>query len=293
MRGISRRTERAPDTSRFRSPSSLYKASPDYAKLAPVDPAQLVALARPYRRTFRRPVASHSSSGREDQAGHPQWRSQWADRPRTADSGCRCSRACWRTPSIRLASSPAIRAKASRALHRQPLRDHLDRRGHPAVEARHARRRSPTRSIWRAYRAASRRPVPAVVVACRRRRDRRSPRASRTIQRLEAIVPLYDALRNVLARIPKRSTAVLTNSFRAAVDRERLGATFSAPRTRRARTRSTLPRSARHGRDQFYLAGLPERVIAEIIGWEEEQVAQDHPPLCLIGAPRPGRSSPS
>ena len=35
---------------------------------------------------------------------------------------------------------------------------------------------------------------------------------------------------------------------------------------------------------KLYSAGLPERVIAEIMAWEEKDVAQDHPALR-----RPGR----
>ena len=80
---------------------------------------------------------------------------------------------------------------------------------------------------------------------------------------------------SVLAAIPKRSTTILTNS------RQRPGRrTASAPPSTRRRSlpvcrwRPALPRFARHRRDPFYVAGLSERVIAEIMGWEEEHVAK-------------------
>lgn len=88
----------------------------------------------------------------------------------------------------------------------------------------------------------------------------------------EAIIPLYDELRALLKRIPRRSTIVLTNSF------NRPWKGFSSSFT------ATMDRAGMADRDlhfhdlrgtaatRFYLAGLPIRTIAEIMGWEEEAV---------------------
>jgi integrase len=88
----------------------------------------------------------------------------------------------------------------------------------------------------------------------------------------EALVPLYDALRNVLAAIPKRSTTILTNS--KGMPWGDLASAFT-----RAKRAAGMDRDL-HFHDlrgtaatRFYVAGLPERSIAEIMGWEEAHVA--------------------
>ena len=92
--------------------------------------------------------------------------------------------------------------------------------------------------------------------------------------RREAIIPLYDSLRDVLERIPKRSTTVLTNQrlrpwkpdgFGTAFDRAKKKAEISGIRFHDLRgTAATY----------FYNAGLSERVIAEIMAWDEDHVAK-------------------
>ena len=93
--------------------------------------------------------------------------------------------------------------------------------------------------------------------------------------RREAIIPLYAALRNVLANIPKCATTVLTNSRR----RPWTGGGFQSSFDQ-AKKAAGLGDKDLHFHDlrgtaatRFYIAGLPERVIAEILGWEEEHVA--------------------
>lgn len=90
--------------------------------------------------------------------------------------------------------------------------------------------------------------------------------------RSEAIVPLYDALRDVLSRIPKRSTIILTNS------KNRPWKGFGASFTK-AKAIAWPQGENLHFHDlrgtaatKFYIAGLTEREIAEIMGWEEESV---------------------
>jgi integrase len=94
--------------------------------------------------------------------------------------------------------------------------------------------------------------------------------------RREAIVPVYDELRRLLASIPKRSTAILTNSRRRPWTADGLNSSFTA-----AMVECGLKDRDLHFHDlrgtaatKFYVAGLSERVIAEIMGWEEAAVAR-------------------
>jgi integrase len=92
--------------------------------------------------------------------------------------------------------------------------------------------------------------------------------------RREAIIPLYDDLRAVLARIPKRATTILTSARRqpwtpsglsTAVQRAKAGAKWEERDLHFHDLRGTAA-------TKFYVAGLSIRVIAEIMGWEEEHV---------------------
>lgn len=94
--------------------------------------------------------------------------------------------------------------------------------------------------------------------------------------RREAFIPLYDDLQTVLARIPRRSTAVLTNIRRRPWTANGFGTAFN-----RAKIAAGMHDRDLHFHDlrgtaatNFYTAGLPERVIAEIMGWEEEHVSR-------------------
>ena len=99
---------------------------------------------------------------------------------------------------------------------------------------------------------------------------------SKSKQRREAIVPLYDGLKAVLVSIPKRSTTILTNSRQRPWTRNGFGSSFN-----KAKIAAGMSDGDLHFHDlrgtaatRFYVAGLPERVIAEIMGWEEEHVAR-------------------
>jgi integrase len=97
---------------------------------------------------------------------------------------------------------------------------------------------------------------------------------SKSNHRRQAIIPLYDGLRDVLARIPKRATTVLTNSLGRPWTPSGFGSSFH-------RTKIAAGIGDLHFHDlrgtaatKFYVAGLPERVIAEILGWQEENVGK-------------------
>ena len=95
-------------------------------------------------------------------------------------------------------------------------------------------------------------------------------------QRREVVIPIYDALRQVLTTIPKTSTTILTSSRRRPWKGNGFGTAFN-----RAKHRAGITDRDLHFHDlrgtaatRFYIAGLSERVIAEIMGWEEEHVAK-------------------
>jgi integrase len=92
----------------------------------------------------------------------------------------------------------------------------------------------------------------------------------------EAIIPLYGSLKDILAGIPKRSTTILATSRHRPWTRDGFGSSFN-----KAKIEAGLADSHLHFHDlrgtaatRFYIAGLSERVIAEIMGWEEDHVAR-------------------
>lgn len=97
---------------------------------------------------------------------------------------------------------------------------------------------------------------------------------SKSRGRREAIIPLYDGLRDVLARIPKRATTVLTSSKLRPWTPDGFGSSFND-----AKHAAGIADRDLHFHDlrgtaatQFYVAGLPIRVIAEILAWSEDQI---------------------
>ena len=87
----------------------------------------------------------------------------------------------------------------------------------------------------------------------------------------EAIIPLYQALRDLLARIEKRATVVLTNSQMRPWTAPALDEAF-----RIAKNKADIDKRFHDLRGtaatKFYVAGIDERTIAEICGWTEEGV---------------------
>lgn len=92
--------------------------------------------------------------------------------------------------------------------------------------------------------------------------------------RRDAIIPLYDGLRAVLAGIPKVSPTVLTNSWGKPWKADAIGNAV-----KRAKAAAGWADKDLHFHDlrgtaatKFYLANLRPREIAEIMGWQEETV---------------------
>jgi integrase len=201
------------------------------------------------------------------------WRNHWADKPRTADFGMEVlSRVLSYAvdPMASIASNPCAGIKSlyngdrSEVIWTDPDIAALKSKCAPEIAyavdlAAHTglRLSDLARLSWSHVGAD------AIVMSTGKSRGRR-----------EAIVPLYNALRDVLAGIPKRSTTILTNSKgRPWGD---LASAFV-----RAKGAAGMEDRDLHFHDlrgtaatRFYTAGLSERVIAEIMGWEEEHVAK-------------------
>ena len=94
--------------------------------------------------------------------------------------------------------------------------------------------------------------------------------------RREAIIPLYEDLKQVLAAIPKRSTTILTNKRGRPWTRDGFGSSLNKGKIAAGMADANLHFHDLRGTaaTRFYVAGVSERAIAEIMGWEEEHVAR-------------------
>lgn len=101
-------------------------------------------------------------------------------------------------------------------------------------------------------------------------------KTSKSRGRREVIVPLYDELRDLLDRIPRRSTAILTSSLGRPWHKDGLSSRFAEAKHKAWPEGDDLNFHDLRGTaaTRFYLAGLSEREIAELMGWEEEAVSK-------------------
>jgi integrase len=264
---------RAPDTSRFRGVVTAYKASDEYAKLAE-------STHNIWGRWLDR-IADHFGDLRVAQFDRPEkirpiirrWRNQWTDKPRTADYGMQVlSRVLSYAvdPLGAIASNPCEGIKQLYSVDRSEiiwtdveiaefkavcsveLAQAVDLAAHTGLRLGDLIRLS-----W------SHVGDDAIVL-----------RTGKSRQRHEAIIPIYDDLRAVLARIPRRATTVLI-SARA----QPWTASGLSTAVQRAKAAAAWQDRDLHFHDlrgtaatRFYTAGLSIRVIAEIMGWEEDHV---------------------
>jgi integrase len=264
---------RTPDKSRFRVVVTLYKASAEYAKLADT--------TKRHWSPWLDRIADYFGELRIAQFDRPEkirpvirrWRNQWQDTPRAADFGMEVlSRVLSYAvdPMGSIASNPCQGIKSLYTADRSEIIwtdadiAELKKTCSPEIAwavdlAAHTglRLSDLARLSW------SHVGDDAIVIPTGKSRSKR-----------EALVPLYDALRDVLERIPKRSTTILTKTNgRPWGD---LSSAFV-----RAKTAAGMDDRDLHFHDlrgtaatKFYIAGLSERVIAEIMSWSEEHVAK-------------------
>jgi integrase len=266
---------RAPDTSRFRSLVVLYKASGEYEKLAESTKRHWAPWLDRIGDYFGDLQVAQFDRPEKIRPVIRQWRNRWAAKPRTADYGLQVlSRVLSYAvdPLGKLAGNPCEGIKQLYSGDRSEI---------IWTEADIARlKKTCSAEIARAVDLASHTGLrlgdllrlswshigeDAITIATGKSRHRR-----------EALIPLYDALRKILASIPRRSTTVLTNSRRRPWTADGFGSSFN-----KAKIDAGLADSNLHFHDlrgtaatRFYTAGLSERVIAEIMGWEEDQVAR-------------------
>jgi integrase len=266
---------RVKDDGRFRALVTLYKASAAYSDLA--------ASTRKNWAPWLDRIAEHFGELRMAQFDRPErirpvirrWRNRWADKPRTADYGMQVlSRVLSYAvdPLGKIAGNPCegikqlysgdraeiIWTDADIARLKQSCSPEI---GHAVDLAAHTGLRlgDLLRVSWSHV-----------------REDTIEIRTGKSGHRREAIIPLYDVLRGVLANIPKRSTTILTSSRRRPWKRDGFGASFNKAKIAAAMADANLHFHDLRGTaaTRFYVAGLPERVIAEIMGWDEEHVAR-------------------
>jgi integrase len=266
---------RTPNTDRFRSLVTLYRASRDYAALAD-------STKKNWAPWLDR-VGEYFGDLRIAQFDRPEkirplirrWRNQWADRPRTADYGVQVlSRVLSYAvdPLGKIGGNPCEGIKQLYSGNRSDViwteADITRLKQTCSAEIAHAvdlashtglRLADLLRLSW------SHIGEDAIVIA-----------TGKSKQRRQAIVPLYDALRHVLASIPKCSTTILASTRHRPWTRDGFGSSFN-----KAKIEARLVERDLHFHDlrgtaatRFYVAGLPERVIAEIMGWEEDHVAR-------------------
>jgi integrase len=267
------RERQLPEPGKFRALVTLYKAGP-FQKLAP-------STQRIWGSWLDR-IADHFGTLSIAQFDRPErirpiirnWRNQWSDKPRTADYCMQVLSAVLShavDPVGKLAGNPCIGIKqlytSNRAERVWSETDIARVKQACTAEMAHAidlaaasglRLGDLLRLSWSHIGAD------AIVIRTGKSRGRR-----------EAVIPLYDDLRAVLARVPKRSTRVLTNSR----GRPWLSGSFSTLFIR-AKQAADMMDADLHFHDlrgtaatRFYLARLDERTIAEIMGWTEESVS--------------------
>jgi integrase len=273
-------SRRTPEPGRFKSLVVLYKGSTEYKNLAET--------TRKNWSPWLDRIADYFGELRIAQFDRPEkirpvirrWRNQWADKPRTADYGMQVlsrvlsyavdplgkiagnpcegikqlycgdrSEIIWTEADLKQLKSGSIDKPCP-----EEIKNAVDLAAHTGLRLSDLLRLS-----WPHL------GEDAITLATGKSRGRR-----------EAVIPLYDELRDVLARIPKRSTTILTNQLGRPWKPDGFGTAFN-----RAKIRAGMNGRNLHFHDlrgtaatKFYVAGLPVRVIAEILAWSEDQVGR-------------------
>lgn len=268
---------RAPDTGRFRFVVQAYRASNDYKKLA-------ASTKRNWSRWLDR-IDDHFGDLRIVQFDRPEqirkrirlWRSGYAATPRSADYGMQVlSRVLSYSvdPLGKIASNPCEGIKHLYSNDRSEIiwtDGDIDRiKAVSSAEvgwafdmAAHTglRLSDLVRLSWSH--------VGENAISMPANKSRRNGKRAKL-----AIIPIYGELRDLLNRIPKRATTVLTNTRKRPWTADGLGTSIQD-----AKTDAHMKDEDLHFHDlrgtaatKFYIGGLSARVIAEILAWEEEQV---------------------
>jgi integrase len=265
----------SPDASRFRSLISLYRASTDYQKLA--------ASTKKNWGPWLDRIANHFGELSIAQFGRSErirpvivkWRAKYSDTPRAADYGMQVlSRVLTYAvdPLGKIASNPCEGIKQLYSGSRSEIIwtdadiAHLKKTcsaeiAHAVDLAAHTGLRvgDLVRLSW------SHVDDDAIIIT-----------TGKSAHRREAIIPLCDELREVLNRIPRRSPVILTSSKKRPWVKDGLASSFGDAKKEAWPDGENLNFHDLRGTaaTKFYVAGLSEREIAEIMAWEEESVAK-------------------
>jgi integrase len=262
---------RTPDKSRFRFVVADYKGSGEYKKLAESTREQ-------WGKWLDR-IAEYFGELRIAQFDRPEkirpvirrWRGQWADTPRTADYAMQVlSRVVAHAVELgKIAGNPCEGIK------------HLYNNDRSEIiwtdsDVAHIKKTCST-EIANAVDLAGHtglRLSDLVRVAWSHVGDDAIVLTGKSRHRREAIVPLYDDLRRVLARIPKRATTILTSSRRRPWTADGFGSSFNKAKIDAGMSERDLHFNDLRGTaaTKFYIAGFSMREIAETLAWEEESV---------------------
>jgi integrase len=263
-----------PDSRRFYSLVVLYKSSSEYQQLA-------ASTVRNWSPWLDR-IAEHFGDLSIAQFDRPekirpiirQWRSKWADRPRSADYGMQVlSRVL--SYAVELGKIAVNPCEGIKQLYGQNRSEVI----WTEVDIAQLKRTCPSeiaQAVDLAAHTGLRLGDLLRLSWSHVRDDCIVISTGKSNHRREAIIPLYDELRAVLASIPKRSTVILTNSRHRPWTRDGFGSSFN-----KAKTTAGLADRDLHFHDlrgtaatRFFTAGVPERAIAEIMGWEEQYVSR-------------------
>lgn len=266
---------RTPDTSRFRSVVTLYKASDDYRSLANSTKKNWGPWLDRIANYFGKLQISQFDRPEKIRPIIRRWRNQWSEKPRSADYGVQVlSRVLSYAvdPLGKIAGNPCEGVKQLYSANRSEIIwtevDISQLKQTCSIEIAQAvdiashtglRLGDLLRLSW------SHIGEHAITIP-----------TGKSNRRREAIIPLYDDLKRILGAIPRRSTTILTNSRHRPWTVDGFGSSFN-----KAKADAGLNHRDLHFHDlrgtaatRFYLAKLSERVIAEIMGWEEDHVAR-------------------
>jgi integrase len=266
------RARQIPEPGKFRALVTLYRGSADYQKLAPTTRLHwgpwldrigkyfgVLSIAQFERPEKIRPLIR-------------QWRNKYANTPRTADMGMQVlSVVLSHAVELgKIAGNPCIGIKSLYTSDRSDIiwtaADIAGIKQVCSPEIAHAidlaaatglRRGDLLRLCW-AHIGAE-----AIEIT-----------TSKSNHKRPAIIPLYNGLREVLARIPKRSPTVLTNSKGRPWSNDGFGTSFNRAKISAGLTNLHFHDLRGTAATRFYLADLTERAVAEIMGWEEASVAK-------------------
>lgn len=263
---------RAPDASRLASVIVLYKASADFKGLAE-------ATQRIWSRWLDR-IRDELGQLSVQQFDRPekirpiirQWRAKRANQPRTADYGMQVlSRVLSYAvdPLGKLASNPCEGISQLYKNNRADViwtGEDIDAlRGVASAEVMRAIDLAAATGLrWEDLRRLSWSHVDddCIVISTSKSRFTR-----------DAIIPLYDDLRALLKHLPRRSPVILTNSRDQPW--RNINSSLAKPMSKAGlKGRLHLHDLRGTAATRFYLAGLSERVIGEMLGWEEDYVGK-------------------